>query len=663
LETKKIEVLMQGIDQYLPVPHWEFEDRWYFQLPVPWGGPNAKAINEEVRAMQNAKWHPETKVWSVAKTQRNKIALDFLIDGRPDPFTRYDREIVRVETERPLWDHQHDMLDFIMTRHYCMLAADPGTGKTLPLIEAMERSGAKVIWYVSTVAGLEAVRQEFIRWDVKVKPRFITYNGVEKIIREYNEHFKNEEYEKIVVPDMIIFDESQRLKNETTGWTSAAQWLTDAVREHWGENGFVILATGTPSPRNPLDWWKQIEIVQPGYLREGSVKQFQKTMELVEWKDSKTGPRYPEHITWWDDENKCQHCGKYCDQHGPHKECFKKDAKGKDLYFTKSVDELSRLYLRLSGLVIVKKKKDCLNLPDKFIRKLYCEPDEDLLKQAQKIVDMSPSAIEAVCRLRELSDGFLYHDEERGTKTCPTCKGAGEVAGSEPVEEYEFSDDEFDDVEDYYRPQQMDLDLPPGVCTECRGEKIVPNIVRTYTEVASPKFALLRSLMEQNEDNGRLVVFAGFQASIDRIAKLGLDSRWTVFQIDGRRWRGITPSGDVIAKKDMLQLFQDPSRKLERVMIAAHPQSGGVGLNLTAAHEQVFFSHTYRGEDYQQAVERGHRQGMDLVKGLTITHLINLKTDELILENNLKKDWMQQLTLGVITDRLTGEVIGRVPNA
>ena len=57
-------------------------------------------------------------------------------------------------------------------------------------------------------------------------------------------------------------------------------------------------------------------------------------------------------------------------------------------------------------------------------------------------------------------------------------------------------------------------------------------MVRIAREVPCPKDAALKMLLDENEEVGRLVIFAGFTGSVDRIVKLCLKEKWDVVRCD-----------------------------------------------------------------------------------------------------------------------------------
>ena len=92
---------------------------------------------------------------------------------------------------------------------------------------------------------------------------------------------------------------------------------------------------------------------------------------MIERKESAAGGVYPHIVTWLDDENKCAICGQYPD-HENHvnygNDATKLAALGilpENVHkHEKSKNEVAYVYERLKGIVLVKFKKDCLDLPE-----------------------------------------------------------------------------------------------------------------------------------------------------------------------------------------------------------------------------------------------------------------------------------------------------------
>ena len=157
------------------------------------------------------------------------------------------------------------------------------------------------------------------------------------------------------------------------------------IREKYGlEKGFVIEMSGTPSPKSPVDWWSQCEIAWPGFLREGSQKAMEERMAFMVLKQTSMPAPFKKRIGWKDDERKCAECGETREE-GPHELDGLVDPA--DYHeFKPSKNEVAYLHKRLQGLVTIKHKKDCLDLPDKRYRKIICKPAASTLRVAEAIV-------------------------------------------------------------------------------------------------------------------------------------------------------------------------------------------------------------------------------------------------------------------------------------
>jgi len=528
-----------------------------------------KQLVAEIKTFAGAKWwggeEPPIKAWTISNTPRNLFRLAYL-QGK-NPYAWYDKEIIKNEYERPLYLHQRDGADFVLAVRRCIIAMEMGTGKTLLVEEVIERSGIKGPnwWYVAPKSALRAVQREFRIWQSKVWPKFMTYEALVKEMKNWVDGFR--------APMGVVFDESARVKNPTAQRSQAAMQLADGIRSDWGDAGYIILMSGAPAPKSPVDWWHQAEIACPGYLREGDIYKFKNRLAVIQQKSDMQGGVYPQLVAWRDDEHRCDICGKFIEEH--------KDIifdEGEDHEFKASKNEVSYLYERLKGLVFIRMKKDCLDLPEKQYRKVILEPTQKILNLARTIVNTSPTTIQAITLIRELSDGFQYQKD-----------GSTEY-------------------------------------------------------IDSPKEGAIVDILDELSDIGRIVIYAGFTASVDKCVEICNKCGWQTIKVDGRGWKMSDGLED-----DPLDIFQDKLEKYPFVAFVAHPGSGGVGLTLTASPVEVFYSNDFDADHRIQAIERIHRPGMDFNRGATIIDLIHLPTDQLILDNLELKKRLQDLTMGEIT--------------
>jgi SNF2 family DNA or RNA helicase len=364
-----------------------------------------------------------------------------------------------------------------------------------------------------------------------------------------------------LIPQGVIFDESSRLKSPTAQRSKAAQDLADMIRDQYSFDGFTILMSGTPSPKSPLDWWKQCEIAWPGFLREGSQKALKERLAFL------VKEQYDDTVVkalkgWRDDKDKCDVCGDYEDE-GSHSPIDVDDewgelARADDWHeFEPSFNEVAFMYKRLDGLVHVLHKKDVLDLPDKIYEEDVCEPNASTLRAAQALMEAAPNAITGMTWLREVSDGFMYKDEQSGKKTCNICKGSernGEVRewfdpsdSEQGFEAIDFLDDEF-----VKRLQTRWVE-----CRQCHGTQQMVKYKRITKEIPCPKEEKLKTRLEQCEESGRIVIFAGFQGSLDRIQRLCHKQHWDVVRCDGRGWHVTTRENQVVKTDEPLKYWKN----------------------------------------------------------------------------------------------------------
>lgn len=632
-----------------------------------------RELKDEVKSMEGARWNPEKKIWTVADSHRNWFQFRFLSALKPEqsPYTRYDVPCEKLKITRfnkalnrnvTLYAHQGEMVSHGLLHRQCIIAGEMGTGKTVAFIEIMERSGTTDWWYVAPRSVLRAIEREFIIWDAKIRPRLMTYEEVVKEMKNWIPGRK--------APKGIIFDESSRIKNHTSQRSQAAKGLADGVRSDWGYDGYVILGTGTPAPKSPADWWHQCEVACPGFLKEGDIFKFRNRLGIVVQKNSITGGVYPQLVTWRDDSKKCNVCGRATD-HVIH--CDPNSAEAiiaeaslppdeKLHTFIPSVNELHNLYLRMAGLVLVKFKKDCVDLPDKQYRIVEVKPSQSTLRVAKLLVNASKTVIAGLTLLRELSDGFQYTKTKEGMEFCPRCAGTKVV--SEPTEipdscphctneaTRELNEAGFPVECLDHKPRFTEAEVSVS-CPKCSGTGEVARYIRTVKSVACPKDDALVDLLDEYEEVGRVVIYGGFTGAIDRIVQLAHKSDWAVIRVDQGKWI-VTDTKGVAIGMDPLELFQNATsehrEKFPRVAFVAHPKSGGMGLTLTASPVIIYFSNDHDGEARTQSEDRIHRLGMDLNRGAMIIDIFHLPTDRKVYENLKKKRMMELMTLGEISE-------------
>ena len=597
----------------VPAEMVEHDERIYLKFPF-----NRKLLDIVKSNFEKRKWDGDKKLWHFPVTPRNLFRLNHLMGKLGnEPYSRYDsyldsseaqiKKIIEVDT-RGLFNHQKEMVAHgLMTKQF-IWAAEMGTGKTLAAITLMEMSGVTDWFWIGPKAALRAVELEFKKWNSKIIPRFLTYEKLQRVLSEWEPGEP--------APQGVIFDESSRIKTVTAKRTMASQHLADTIREE--HDGYIGLLSGTPAPKAPLDWWSQCEVACPGFLAEGDIHMMKARVGRVETREGQYG-NYPHLVTWYDDDKKCAICGLY-KENAIHTKEFVLDGEEPSAevyhYFVPTKNEVANLKKRLAGLVNVKFKKDCIDLPEKIYEEIVVEPDVDTVNAAKLILATSKRVVEAITKLRELSDGFQYIETPDGKLTCPECFGKKTVNFLEK------------DVE----------------CPRCAGSGEIDKMVRTAKQIPCPKDDVLIELLDLHEDIGRLNVYAGFTGSIDRIVDLCHKQGWSTIRVDGRGWDGERPDGTKI-DGNLLEVYTTPSEDDEKIVFIGQPGAAGMGLTLTISPTTFFWSNDFNAENRIQAEDRGHRIGMDKERGGRIVDVFHLDTDRVIFNNLKAKRDLQKLTM------------------
>ncbi len=70
-------------------------------------------------------------------------------------------------------------------------------------------------------------------------------------------------------------------------------------------------------------------------------------------------------------------------------------------------------------------------------------------------------------------------------------------------------------------------------------------------EIPCPKTAALKMLLDENEETGRIVIFAGFTGSVDRVVDICLKEKWDVVRCDQGVFQVLTHNGDTVTEEPL----------------------------------------------------------------------------------------------------------------
>lgn len=532
---------------------------------------------EEVKAMKGAKWNNELKYWTVENCKRNLFSFDILVRG--PKFQRYLRPQSAMSpcyiegTPSPLWAHQQDIYQFIMTRQRCLVGAEPRTGKTRPTLQAFWDSPFEDCVWVTTKSAELGLERELYKWFPKrilisdqsyfglVLPtkriHIMSYDKFTSLMKEFPVGRK--------LHGFWVFDECHKLKTPSAQRTEQAMRLSEMLEEIYDGKEYLVGLSGTPSPKDPSDWWAQCEIIRSGYIREGDITKFKKRYGFYKPWDGST-PAW-ERFEGWNKE------------------------------------EIHLLSQRLVGLVKVYFQKDCMDLPPVREEIVELTPSKTLLRVAKMIVDTEDNALKARTRLRQISDGFEYATEYNEATNKIERKG--------------------------------------------------------LNFVGSPKIDRLKEDLDEYEEVGRVIVYAGFQGSIDIIRQTCNELGWFVLQVDGRGRFLFKPDGTQVSDRETVQMAlgemdrSSDTHTIEKLAFVAEPDSGGTGLELSASPVIIYYSNSDSGEGRMQSKRRAYSNNMDKQRGLTIIDYILLPTDKLIRDKLNTKEELQSISMGEMKELFT----------
>jgi hypothetical protein len=658
--------------------------------------PYNKDLLEEVKTnFEGRVFVPKDKGgprWDIPITYRNIFRLEVLqgkysdanVYGQFENVEKYDlSEIIAPRFEAKgakKYKHSIQMVNQGIVGRWFVWAAHMGTGKTLASIITMEMIREKYGWndiiWVGPKSPLVAVKAEFRHWKSSLQPEFMTYDGMRSLVEKWPSGK--------APPRMIIFDEASKLKTPTSKRSQAAKYLTDKMREAYGFDCIIGLLSGTPAPKSPSDWWMLCEIGCPGFIREGHINAFRQRLAIIEKRETIPGAGQYDHIvSWRDDDKKCSRCG-MPKEHANHQsdgmarflanlgtEAVSGGQTQEVHDFIAGTNEVAKLKHRMRGLVGVWLKEDCLDLPPKRYEVISVKPSRATLNAAKIITQSSGRAIEALTLLRELSDGFQYVTVRTGKVIdCTVCGGSGKVKEffNPANPSLSFSEEEIREgirfiyEEDDYGESRVvgkeKIEIVESIvdCNSCGGHGKVDETKRDISEVECPKDQVLIDKLEMHEECERFNIYGGFTGTIDRIVKINARQGWGSIRADGRGWMGfnangspiIHPNGDKFTSDQLYALYRgtwSEEYTAGPLAFVGQPGAAGMGLTLTVSPSTFFFSNDFNGENREQAEDRGHRIGMDVVRGGLITDVIHLPSDLQVLDNLRKKKQLQYMAM------------------
>ena len=247
---------------------------------------------ESIREIEGRYYDADEKVWIVPLTDKNAYTLGLLGAKLDDTLKEMAKantaEYVAKKThieprvKAKLYDHQnkayHFALDTLDRSRGLAILADMGTGKSLMTIaivgtlEAEDKVKRLLVVCPKSIVGVwEEEFRKFADYRYaltvldgtlqKKKDAFGYMQGtaLQIIVVNYESCWRLEQEIAEWKPDMIVCDESSKIKNPTTSQSKALHRLGRGTK-------YNVILTGTPITNNPLDFFSQYKFLDEDIL-------------------------------------------------------------------------------------------------------------------------------------------------------------------------------------------------------------------------------------------------------------------------------------------------------------------------------------------------------------------------------------------------------------
>lgn len=257
------------------------------------------SFREQARAIPTARWKPEIKAWAYLARSEVYSALEpYITSGRVKPSTEArtaldlayaaSQQRSRAESikknnfkKAPLpvktkpYEHQDTAFQIAQTLDQSALLMEQGTGKTLSAIATAgyrySRGQIKRLLIVAPLSVSYVWESEFekhadfdyslvnlasVKNKKKDKKLEELGSGLQVVVINYESSWRYIDQLVKWNPEMIIADESQKIKNGRAKQSKGLFKLGDMVK-------YKMILTGTPITQGPLDTWSQYRFLNP----------------------------------------------------------------------------------------------------------------------------------------------------------------------------------------------------------------------------------------------------------------------------------------------------------------------------------------------------------------------------------------------------------------
>ena len=367
-----------------------------FHASFPYNPALIKKLKE---TFSNVRWDARLKRWDFPVNGRNFNRQQMETGGTPylkllspiEQTSNKAKVVGDIRSDLPYFPHQELIYDFALTKQNCIIAAQMRTGKTRPVLGAVETfiltlpEAEREVWYIAPKSAIKGVRREYEKWfgvkfdkQGKILPRnrgsnqlpyklmLITYTKWAAMLDERGI--------KELVPRVVVFDEIHKLKGHKSnvGKLSRSVWFAQAMK--FGLDASMIIGmSGTPAPKNPADWWNMCECVAPGYLPYSSHDVMEQDLAYCIQAENENGQKFWKVEEWYEDK----------------------------------IEAFSQKFL-VNKISLPIFKADVLDLPEKEHVYIELESSSDTKDAVEYLMETCKTKIELINKSRQISDGFLY---------------------------------------------------------------------------------------------------------------------------------------------------------------------------------------------------------------------------------------------------------------
>lgn len=126
---------------------------------------------------------------------------------------------------------------------------------------------------------------------------------------------------------------------------------------------------------------------------------------------------------------------------------------------------------------------------------------------------------------------------------------------------------------------------------------------RTTVDYGSPKYGQFKSDLSYYEDVGRLVCYAFYTESLDRLNEIAIKEGWAVLSFSGKGRRALGTSYTADELQESMDYSLD-KRVIPKIIVICQSTTGNEGQEFSSADCTIMFSYPDRSDAYEQSCAR-----------------------------------------------------------